>query len=81
VLCPEFKWLVSVSLAALMVDHLLADSDVCRATLRLLDRTTAPIHTHTETMFRAGTTFSFMSLWAIGGIILTPKLRADSRSA
>lgn len=78
VLCPDFEWLVGVSLLALMTGCLLEPTDLGRAMLRSLDRATAPVYAHTETMFRAGTAFFFIAIWAIGGIILTPELKADS---
>lgn len=78
VLCPDLEWLVGLSLLALMAGCLLEETDLGRSMLRSIDRVTAPIEQHTETMFRAGTAFFFISIWALGGIILTPELKADS---
>ncbi len=78
VLCPDLEWLVGVSLLALMAGCLVEGTDIGRSMLRSVDRVTAPIEQHTETMFRAGCAFFFISIWALGGIILTPELKADS---
>jgi len=78
VLCPDLQWLVGLSLLALIGGCLVEGTESGRATLRSIDRVTAPIEQYTETMFRAGTAFFFISIWVLGGIILTPELKADS---
>jgi len=74
----ELQWLIGVSLLALIAGCLTEGTDLGRAMLRSIDRVTAPIAEHTETLFRAGTAFFFIAIWALGGIILTPELKADS---
>jgi hypothetical protein len=36
------------------------------------------VRENTETLFRAGTAFFFISIWAFGGILLTPELKTNS---
>jgi hypothetical protein len=45
---------------------------------RLLDRCTKPLHDRTEELLRAVAAVSFALLWADGGLILTPELKASS---
>ena len=46
--------------------------------VRPLNRFTEGLRLHTEVMIRAVCGFFFISLWAIGGIILTPELKTTS---
>jgi hypothetical protein len=47
---------------------------------RLLDRCTAPIRNRADELLRAAAAISFALLWADGGVILTPELKASSMS-
>jgi hypothetical protein len=46
--------------------------------LRALDRVTSLVRDRTELIFRAGTAFFFISIWALGGVLLTPELKTSS---
>jgi hypothetical protein len=46
----------------------------------LLDRCTAPLRSRADEFLRAAAAISFALLWADGGIILTPELKASSMS-
>ncbi|HEY6258739.1 MAG TPA: hypothetical protein VIY51_23400 [Xanthobacteraceae bacterium] len=45
---------------------------------RLLDRWTGPLHGRADDLLRAVAAISFALLWADGGLILTPELKANS---
>jgi hypothetical protein len=36
------------------------------------------VREHIETIFRAATAFFFLSIWGLGGVLLTPELKTDS---
>ena len=78
VLCPDFEFLVGLTILTLMIGCLLEGTYLGLAMLRSLDRATAFLRDNTETMFRAGCAFFFISIWAIGGILLTPELKTSS---
>lgn len=78
VLTAEFQVLVGMSLLMLIGGCLVEGTNLGAAILRSFDRATAILHQHTELLLRAGCAFFFISIWAIGGIILTPELKADS---
>ncbi len=78
VLCDSFEQLVLVSLLALFVGALLERTIVGEAMVRSLDRVTAWARQNTELMFRAVCGAFFVSLWTMGGIILTPELTTTS---
>ncbi len=78
VLCDSFEQLVVVSLLALFVGALLERTILGEAMMRSLDRVTAWARENTELMFRAVCGGFFVSLWSLGGIILTPELTTTS---
>lgn len=78
VLCPDFEVLFGLSLLALMSGALAEGTDIGAAMLRAIDRVTAYARDNTEMIFRAGTAFFFISIWAVGGILLTPELKTTS---
>ncbi len=78
VLCPNFEVLLGTSILALMAGCLVEWSFIGTAMLRAIDRATQLIEENTELIFRAGCVFFFISIWAIGGIILTPELKTNS---
>jgi hypothetical protein len=78
VLCPDFEFLVGLTILALMAGCLLEGTDLAAAMLRAMDRTTAFVRDNTEILFRAGCGFFFIAIWAIGGILLTPELKTSS---
>jgi hypothetical protein len=78
VLCPDFEILFGLTLLALMAGGLAEPTMVGAAMLRSLDRVTVWLRDNTEIIFRAGTAFFFISIWAVGGILLTPELKTSS---
>jgi len=77
VLCLDFEWLVALALACLMFGCLAEGTPLGQALLNSLDRVTSRIRTDTELLVRATVGFFFVSLWGLGGIILTPELKTD----
>jgi hypothetical protein len=78
VLCPDFEFLFGLSILALMCGCLCEGTVMGAAMMRAMDRATRFLRENTELIFRAGTGFFFISIWAIGGILLTPELKTDS---
>jgi len=78
VLCPDFEFLIGLSILALMAGSMLEGTPVGIAMLRAFNRTTHPIRQNIETIFRAGCAFFFIAIWGVGGILLTPELKTDS---
>jgi hypothetical protein len=78
VLCPDFEFLFGLSILALMCGCLCEGTIVGAAMMRAMDRATRFVNEHIETIFRAGTAFFFISIWAAGGILLTPELKTNS---
>jgi hypothetical protein len=78
VLCPDFEFLFGLTVLSLMAGCLVEGTFIGEAMLRALDRVTAFIHDNTELLFRAGTGFFFVAIWAMGGILLTPELKTSS---
>jgi len=78
VLSPDFEFLMGLSILALMIGALIERTTVGEACLRSFDRVTGGIEDNTELLFRVGCAFFFISIWAIGGIILTPELKTNS---
>ncbi len=78
VLCPDFEFLFGLSILALMCGCLCEGTIVGAAMMRAMDRATRFLHENTEFVFRAGTAFFFISIWAAGGILLTPELKTNS---
>ncbi|MBP1178796.1 hypothetical protein [Methylobacterium sp. PvR107] len=77
VLCVDFEWLTALALACLMFGCLAEGTPLGGALLNALDRVTARIRTDTELLVRATLGFFLVSLWELGGIILTPELKTD----
>jgi hypothetical protein len=77
VLCPDFELLVALALAVLLSGCVAEGFSIGNAMLRALDRATQAIRDNTELLFRAGGGAFFVSLWVMGGIILTPELKTD----
>jgi hypothetical protein len=78
VLCPDFEWLVALSLLCLMGGCLAEGTPLGTALLNSLDRVTTRIRTDTELLVRATLGFFFVSLWGLGGTILTPELKTEA---
>src|SRR5689334_6821872 len=78
VLCPDFEFLVGLTILALMSGCLIEGTYLGNAMLRSMDRVTGFVRDNTEMMYRAGGAFFFVSIWAAGGILLTPELKTSS---
>jgi hypothetical protein len=78
VLCADFEWLVALSLLCLMGGCLAEGTPLGTALLNALDRVTSRIRTDTELLVRATLGFFFVSLWGLGGTILTPELKTEA---
>jgi hypothetical protein len=78
VLCPDFEFLTGLSILGLMTGGILENTVVGNSMLRALNRATRVIRENIETIFRAACAFFFISIWAIGGILLTPELKTAS---
>ncbi len=78
VLCPDFEFLFGITVLSLMAGCLIEGTFVGNAMLRAMDRATIAIRDNTEMLFRAGTGFFFVAIWAVGGILLTPELKTSS---
>ncbi|MCJ2094833.1 hypothetical protein MKK67_20360 [Methylobacterium sp. J-072] len=77
VLCTNFEGLTVLALVCLMFGCLAEGTPLGGALLNALDRVTSRIRTDTELLVRATLGFFFVSLWDLGGIILTPELKTD----
>jgi hypothetical protein len=78
VLNPSFEALFGLSILGLMTGAILEQPPVGPALLHALDRATGWLRDHIEIIARAACAFFFISIWAIGGILLTPELKTDS---
>jgi hypothetical protein len=78
VLCPDFEFLVGLSVLALMAGALLEGTPIGTAMLRAFDRVTRLVRDNLETIFRAACAFFFIAIWGAGGILLTPELKTSS---
>ncbi|MCJ2119694.1 hypothetical protein MKK65_24525 [Methylobacterium sp. J-001] len=77
VLCANFEGLTVLALVCLMFGCLAEGTPLGGALLNALDRVTSRVRTDTELLVRATLGFFFVSLWELGGIILTPELKTD----
>jgi hypothetical protein len=78
VLCPDFELLAGMSILTLMAGCLVEWTALGPPILRSLDRVTAIVRDNTELLVRATVAFFFISIWAVGGILLTPELKTNS---
>ena len=78
VLNPAFESLTGLSILGLMTGAILEQPPVGPALLRALDRATGWLRDHIEIIARAATAFFFISIWALGGVLLTPELKTNS---
>jgi hypothetical protein len=78
VLCPDFEFLIGLSILWLTAGCMVEWSVLAPTILRALDRATVYIRDNTELMFRVGCAFFFVAIWSIGGILLTPELKTSS---
>ncbi|VIO66372.1 hypothetical protein CI1B_14930 [Bradyrhizobium ivorense] len=78
VLCLDFELLLGIAVFWLLAGCLIEPTSLGAATIRAMDRITEGLQRHTEVMMRAVTAFFFISIWAVGGILLTPELKTAS---
>lgn len=78
VLCADFEWLTGLALVCLTAGCMAEGTAIGGALLSGLDRVTARVKLDTERLVRAVCGFFFVSLWCLGGIILTPELKTDA---
>jgi len=78
VLCPDFELLTGLSLLGLLTGSAVEGTVVGNAILRAFDQATSIIRDNIEIIFRAACAFFFISIWAVGGILLTPELKTNS---
>lgn len=78
VLCQDFELLVGLALFWLFAGCLVEGTSLGEAMTRSLDRITRGLRLHTEEMIRVVCGFFFISIWAVGGIMLTPELKTTS---
>jgi hypothetical protein len=74
VLCQDFEQLVALAIVMLVLGGVIEGSPLGAALLRALDRTTSLLRRHTEIVVRIVAGGFFMSLWAMGNVLLTPEL-------
>ncbi|MGH1572966.1 hypothetical protein ACRAWG_22635 [Methylobacterium sp. P31] len=77
VLCLDFEWLTALAMICLIFGCLAEGTPLGGALLNALDRVTTRIRSDTELLVRATLGFFLVSLWDLGGIILTPELKTD----
>jgi hypothetical protein len=78
VLCPDFEFLIGLSVLALMTGAVFEGNPVGTAILRAFDRVTGLLRDNIEYVFRAACAFFFIAIWGAGGILLTPELKTSS---
>lgn len=78
VLCPDFEVLTGLSLLGLLTGCAVEGTVLGDAVLRAFNQVTSIIRDNLEIIFRAACAFFFISIWAAGGILLTPELKTDS---
>jgi hypothetical protein len=78
VLGRDFELLLGIALLGLFAGCVLERTSLGEAMTRSLDRVTSGLRLHTEHMIRVVCGFFFISIWAAGGILLTPELKTTS---
>jgi hypothetical protein len=78
VLCPNFEYLIGLSVLALLTGSVLESTPIGAALLRGLDHLTRVVRDNFEFILRAACAFFFIAIWAVGGILLTPELKNNS---
>jgi hypothetical protein len=78
VLCQDFELLLFSASLWFFAGCVIERTSLGQAMTRSLDHVTSGLRLHTEEMIRAVCGFFFISIWAIGGILLTPELKTTS---
>ena len=79
VLCPDFEELTALTIFVLVAAGLMERTPLGTALLRSIVRFMAPVRWNADLMIRAVAGFFFVSLWGLGGIIITPELKTTSQ--
>lgn len=75
VLCGDFEWLVAMAVLCLAFGCLAEGTTLGTLLLNALDRVTVRVRADTSLLVRVVCGFFFVSLWNLGGTILTPELK------
>jgi hypothetical protein len=78
VLCQDFELLLGMALLWLLAGCVIERTSLGEAMTSAIDRVTIGLRLHTEAMIRVVCGFFFVSIWAVGGILLTPELKTTS---
>jgi hypothetical protein len=78
VLCQDFELLTGLAIAVLLAGCLFERTFAGEALTRSFDRISTIVQSNTDVLIRAGLGFFLISLWSLGGIILTPELTTSS---
>jgi hypothetical protein len=78
VLCQDFELLAGVAIFWLLAGCLLEGTPLAGSMMRALNRATNPMRINSEVLVRAVCGFFFVSIWAMGGVLLTPELKTTS---
>lgn len=78
VLCQDFELLTGFAIAVLLMGCLFENTFVGVALTRSLDRISGVLQSNTDVLIRAALGFFLISLWSLGGVILTPELTTTS---
>jgi hypothetical protein len=74
VLCADFEIFVVLALLCVLAGGIIERTFIGAAMTRALDSVTGRLRIETTMLIRATCFFFFVSLWTLGGIILTPEL-------
>ena len=78
VLCQDFELLTGFAVLVLLLGCVVDRTIVGEALTRSLDRITGSLAANGELLMRAACGFFLVSLWTLGGILLTPELTTTS---
>ncbi len=79
VLCPDFEELTALTIFVLVAAGLIERTRLGTALVRSIVSFMAPVRWNSELLIRAVAGFFFVSLWGMGGIIITPELKTTSQ--
>lgn len=79
VLCPDFEELTALTIFVLVAAGLIERTRLGVALTRSIIDFMAPVRWNADLMIRAVAGFFFVSLWNMGGIIITPELKTTSQ--
>ena len=79
VLCPDFEELAGLTILVLITAGLTEKTPLGAALVRSIVSFMAPVRWNSDLLIRAVAGFFFVTLWSMGGIILTPELKTTSQ--